>query len=108
MNMKTRPVCLFIMDGYGINEDKNGNAIYISGSPNIKYYTENYDTYNCKGLPAGPICNPGLDAINAVLNPEETEYYYFCNNLDTGKAYFAKTLEEHEKNLVKAGLVEAE
>lgn len=74
----------------------------------IKYFTENYDTYNCKGLPAGPICNPGLDAINAVLNPEKTEYYYFCNNLDTGKAYFAKTLEEHEKNLVKAGLVEAE
>lgn len=74
----------------------------------IKFFTEGYDTYNCKGLPAGAICNPGLDAINAVLNPEETEYYYFCNNLDTGKAYYAKTLEEHEKNLVKAGLVEAE
>ena len=74
----------------------------------IKFFTEGYDTYNCKGLPAGAICNPGLDAINAVLNPEKTEYYYFCNNLDTGKAYYAKTLEEHEKNLVKAGLVEAE
>ena len=74
----------------------------------IKYYTEGYDTYHCKGLPAGPICNPGLDAINAVLNPEQTEYYFFCNNLDTGKAYYAKTNEEHEKNLVKAGLVQAE
>ena len=74
----------------------------------IKFFTEGYDTYNCKGLPAGAICNPGLDAINAVLNPEKTEYYYFCNNLDTGKAYYAKTLEEHEKHLVKAGLVEAE
>ena len=74
----------------------------------IKYYTESYDTYHCKGLPAGPICNPGLDAINAVLNPEQTEYYFFCNNLDTGKAYYAKTNEEHEKNLVKAGLVEAD
>ena len=74
----------------------------------IKYYTESYDTYHCKGLPAGPICNPGLDAINAVLNPEQTEYYFFCNNLDTGKAYYAKTNEEHEKNLVKAGLVQAD
>ena len=74
----------------------------------IKYYTEGYDTYKCEGLPAGPICNPGLDAINAVLNPEETEYYFFCNNLDTGKAYYAETLEQHEKNLVKAGLVSAD
>ncbi len=72
----------------------------------IKHFTESYDTYKCKGLPAGPICNPGLDAINAVLNPEKTEYFFFCNNLDTGKAYYAKTNEEHEKNLVKAGLVD--
>lgn len=72
----------------------------------IKHFTESYDTYTCQGLPAGPICNPGLDAINAVLNPEQTDYFYFCNNLDTGKAYYAKTLEEHEKNLIKAGLVD--
>ncbi|MGN0593863.1 MAG: endolytic transglycosylase MltG [Hominimerdicola sp.] len=70
----------------------------------IKRYTESYDTYACTGLPAGPICNPGLDAINAVLNPEKTDYYYFCNNLETGESYYAKTLEEHEENLVKAGL----
>ena len=71
----------------------------------LEHYTESYDTYNYKGLPAGPICNPGLDAINAVLNPADTDFYYFCNNLDTGKAYYAETLEEHEKNLVKAGLM---
>ena len=70
----------------------------------IDHYTDYYDTYKCMGLPAGPICNPGLDAINAVLYPAETDYYYFCNNLKTGKSYYAKTLEEHEKNLVKAGL----
>jgi UPF0755 protein len=72
----------------------------------IEHYTDYYDTYQCKGLPAGPICNPGLDAINAVLYPEETDYYYFCNNLETGETFYAKTLEEHEKNLVKAGLAE--
>ena len=74
----------------------------------IKHFTDSYDTYHCKGLPAGAICNPGIDAIKAVLNPEETKYYYFCNNLDTGKAYYAETLKQHEKNLVKAGLVSAE
>ena len=67
-------------------------------------YADIYDTYVCNGLPEGPVCNPGLDAINAVLNPEKTKYYYFCNNLKTGKSYFAETLEQHQKNLVKAGL----
>lgn len=71
----------------------------------IEHYTDCYDTYECQGLPAGPICNPGLEAINAVLEPDKTEYYYFCNNLETGKSYFAKTLEEHNENLKLAGLV---
>lgn len=70
----------------------------------LEHYTEGYDTYNYKGLPAGPVCNPGLDAINAVLNPEDTDYYYFCNNLKTGESFFAETLDEHEANLEKAGL----
>ena len=71
---------------------------------NIEHYTECYDTYKCKGLPAGPICNPGMAAINAVLEPKKTDYYYFCNNLKTGETFYAKTLDEHEENLVKAGL----
>lgn len=73
----------------------------------IKHYTEYYDTYAISGLPAGPICNPGIEAINAVLNAEKTNYYYFCNNLETGETFYAETLEEHEENLVKAGLAEA-
>ncbi len=63
-----------------------------------------YDTYQSEGLPPGPICNPGVQAITAALNPESTEYYYFCTNLSTGKFYYAKTLAEHEKNLKLAGL----
>lgn len=70
----------------------------------IEHYTESYDTYSCKGLPAGPICNPGIDAIKAVLNPAKTKYYYFCNNLTTKQTFYAETLEEHEANLKKAGL----
>lgn len=64
-----------------------------------------YDTYKGAGLPPGPICSPGLDAIDAVLYPSETNYYFFCSNIETGEFYFAETLEEHEQNLITAGLV---
>ncbi len=63
-----------------------------------------YDTYVGAGLPPGAICYPGMDAIEAVLYPRDSEYYYFCSNLETGEFYFATTLEEHEANLVEAGL----
>lgn len=76
--------------------------------PNIevpsKAMFEAYDTYTGAGLPPGPICNPGLDAINAVLYPAETDYYYFCANVETGEVFYAKTLDEHNENLVLAGL----
>lgn len=71
----------------------------------LERYTNVYDTYICFGLPAGPVCDPGLDAIKAVLYPADTNYYYFCNNLETGESFFAETLEEHEENLKLAGLV---
>ena len=70
----------------------------------VEFYTNVYDTYTCRGLPASPICNPGMAAIKAVLNPAKTDYYYFCNNLATGETFFARTLEEHNANLKKAGL----
>lgn len=63
-----------------------------------------YDTYQGDGIPPGAICNPGLDAINAVLNPENTNYYYFCANINTKECFYAETLEEHNKNLELAGL----
>ncbi|MFZ2538258.1 MAG: endolytic transglycosylase MltG [Oscillospiraceae bacterium] len=63
-----------------------------------------YNTYEGIGLPPGPICNPGLEAITAVLEPEETPYLYFCSNLTTGEFYYAETLEQHNKNVRKAGL----
>ena len=61
-----------------------------------------YDTYVCKGLPAGAVCNPGLDAINAVLYPEDTNYFYFYADIDTKTTYFAHSLEEHNKNIAIA------
>lgn len=76
--------------------------------PNIEFPSKEmfkaYNTYEGAGLPPGPICNPGLDAINAVLYPADTDYYYFCANVDTGEVYYARTNEEHEANLVLAGI----
>lgn len=66
--------------------------------------SNSYDTYECDGVPVGAICNPGIEAMNALLDAPETDYYYFCANLETGETYYAKTIEEHEANLVKAGL----
>jgi len=53
-----------------------------------------YDTYEIKGLPAGAICNPGLNAIKAAVNPADTDYYYFYMDKN-GKHYYSKTLDEH-------------
>ena len=63
-----------------------------------KNYKSRYDTYTLRGLPPGPICNPGNEAIKAALLPYETSYYYFCHDKD-GQAYYASTIYEHEANL---------
>lgn len=53
-----------------------------------------YNTYKYKGLPAGPICNPGLSSITATLNPQDSEYWYYLSTPE-GETIFSKTLEEH-------------
>jgi UPF0755 protein len=57
-----------------------------------------YNTYVNAGLPPGPIANPGLDSILAVLEPADTNYLYFVAGPD-GKHVFAETFEEHEQNV---------
>ena len=57
-----------------------------------------YNTYVIDRLPPGPIANPGKDAIEAVLNPAETEAMYFVAD-GTGGHAFAVTLREHERNV---------
>jgi UPF0755 protein len=56
-----------------------------------------YSTYLNPGLPPGPICNPGLDSIRAVLEPADTRYLYFLATQD-GRHVFAETYEEHLRN----------
>lgn len=59
-----------------------------------------YNTYTRAGLPPGPICNPGPAALEAVLNPEETDAIFFVADGSGGHA-FAKTLAEHNRNVAK-------
>ncbi len=59
-----------------------------------------YNTYTRKGLPIGPIGNPGLDAIRDAIHPQASEYLFYLSD-KTGVIHFAKTFEEHKKNKLK-------
>ena len=59
-----------------------------------------YNTYRIKGLPPGPIANPGRDAIAAVLDPLETRDLYFVAD-GSGGHVFAASLAEHNRNVAK-------
>jgi len=59
-----------------------------------------YNTYKHQGLPPTPVCSPGLASLDAVLHPARTDYLFFVGTGE-GKHLFAKTYEEHEKNIAK-------
>ena len=92
------------------NRLKNGMKLqscatiqYILGKPKEKLEESDlkidspYNTYLYKGLPPGPICNPGLDSIIAALEPAETDWLYFVLG-ENGRHIFSKTYQEHLKN----------
>lgn len=56
-----------------------------------------YNTYKYRGLPPGPIGNPGLNALNAALDPEPSPYLYYLTGKD-GTMHYAKTFEQHVAN----------
>jgi UPF0755 protein len=64
-------------------------------------YDSLYNTYVNVGLPPGPICNPGLAALEAAVSPANTEFYYFVANdvAGDGSHVFAETLQEHSANI---------
>jgi UPF0755 protein len=64
-----------------------------------------YNSYQVRGLPAGPICTPSLPSIEAALAPNTTDgYFFFLAIPDGGGAHaFAKTEAEHDENRRKYG-----
>jgi len=58
-----------------------------------------YNTYRIKGLPQGPIANPGTDAIRAALFPDKSKYYYFVAR-NNGTHHFSPTYKEHNRAVI--------
>src|SRR3989338_610652 len=58
------------------------------------------ETYKVKGLPKNPISNPGLEAINSAINPQNSSYLYYLHDKD-GNIHYAKNFEEHKANKLK-------
>lgn len=83
---------------------------YILGLDKKQYSIEEtkvespYNTYLNKGLPVGPVGNPGLVALKATAYPESNPYYYFLSDPKTGETIFSVTFEEHVRNKAVHGL----
>ncbi|MGI6280189.1 MAG: endolytic transglycosylase MltG, partial [Acutalibacteraceae bacterium] len=83
------------------NRLKSDKFTTLGSSPTV-YYGKSfrqddgrYNTYNVTGLPPGPLCSPGLDAIKAALYPKASDYYYFVTD-SSGNFYFHKTDAEQQ------------
>lgn len=79
----------------------DASLVYAQGGDNSTIDTSidsPYNTYTHTGLTPTPIANPGLSSLEAALNPESHEYYYYVLNPATGMHQFAATYEEHEAN----------
>ena len=87
MRLDSDPTVIYGIKNFNGNLTKND---LITPTP--------YNTYVIKGLPPGPISNPGLESISAVLYPVDTDYLYFVSKND-GSHFFSRTLEEHNRNV---------
>lgn len=100
MQLQTDPTVI-----YGITE---GEGVLGRGLRQSELRARTaYNTYVISGLPPTPIANPGKASIMAAVNPAETDYVYFVADGSGGHA-FAKTLDEHNRNVAKWREIEAE
>ena len=98
-----------IISGIIYNRIENGMKLQIDAT--IVYFSKDngniaedknidnpYNTYTRLGLPIGAISNPSIKSIDAAVNPDKTDYLFYIHKSD-GEAVFAKTLEEHNRNI---------
>jgi UPF0755 protein len=103
-----------VVSGIFWDRIKNGQPLeacatlaYVLGENKKQYTVEDtninspYNTYQNQGLPPGPICNPGLNAIRAAIYPDFTKYNYFLSSFNNGETIFSQTYEEHIRNKAK-------
>ncbi len=81
-----------------ISEEKC--AWWPQPKPEDKKIRSSYNTYQNPGLPPGPICNPGLSSIKAVIFLQDSEYWYYLSD-QKGNVHYSETLEEHQENIRK-------
>ena len=90
MRLEMDSTLQYVLGKYGqrlLNEDKEVD------SP--------YNTYKYRGLPPGPISNPGIKSIEAAMNPDDVDYLFFVSNADGKSHTFSTTLREHNAAVAK-------
>ncbi len=74
--------------------------VYVTGNKELtaedKELDTPYNTYLYKGLIPGPISNPSRSSLDAALDPDQTSYYYYALDPETGTHHFSQTLDEHQ------------
>lgn len=88
--------------GWPLQVDSTLLYFLTSDHPSLedKYVDSPYNTYKYGGLPKGPICNPGIESIEAAIDPVASDYLFYLSARD-GKTVFSKTYSEHLVNIAK-------
>ena len=105
IELRINPIHISVFDAIAIQEQIDATIQYALGNKNTGWWKKDltredlkvdspYNTYKYKGLPLGPISNPGLSSILAAIYPEKTSYWYYLSATN-GKTIFSKTFAEH-------------